>query len=65
MYERVLVPVDGSATSNQGLEEAIKLARLTGAKIGYPSAVSNAAYAMTWQQLAALLEQAFTTGNDR
>jgi nucleotide-binding universal stress UspA family protein len=33
MYERVLVPVDGSSTSNQGLEQAIKLARLTGAKI--------------------------------
>ena len=33
MYERILVPVDGSATSNAGLGEAIKLAGLTGAKL--------------------------------
>ena len=33
MYERILVPVDGSATSNLGLDEAIKLARLTGGSI--------------------------------
>ncbi|MFM9928386.1 universal stress protein [Variovorax sp. H27-G14] len=29
MYRRILVPVDGSPTSNRGLDEAIKLARLT------------------------------------
>ncbi|MDD5335483.1 MAG: universal stress protein [Rhodoferax sp.] len=33
MYQRILVPIDGSATSNQGLDEAIKLAKLTGASI--------------------------------
>ena len=33
MYERILVPVDGSPTSSLGLDEAIKLARLTGASI--------------------------------
>jgi nucleotide-binding universal stress UspA family protein len=33
MYERILVPIDGSATSDQGLQEAIRLARLTGAKL--------------------------------
>ena len=33
MYQRILVPVDGSTTSNQGLDEAIKLARLTGASL--------------------------------
>jgi nucleotide-binding universal stress UspA family protein len=33
MYCRILVPVDGSATSRQGLVEAIKLARLSGATI--------------------------------
>lgn len=32
-YQRILVPVDGSPTSNAGLEEAIKLAKLTGARI--------------------------------
>lgn len=33
MYERILVPVDGSATSNAGLIEATKLAKLTGARM--------------------------------
>lgn len=32
-YQRILVPVDGSRTSDQGLAEAIKLARLTGAHL--------------------------------
>jgi nucleotide-binding universal stress UspA family protein len=33
MYERILVPVDGSPTSNRGLQEAIRLAKLTGARL--------------------------------
>jgi nucleotide-binding universal stress UspA family protein len=33
MYKRILVPFDGSATSNAGLDEAVKLAKLTGAGI--------------------------------
>jgi nucleotide-binding universal stress UspA family protein len=33
MYQRILVPVDGSTTSGKGLDEAIKLARLTGAEL--------------------------------
>lgn len=33
MYKRILVPFDGSATSNAGLDEAVKLAKLTGASI--------------------------------
>lgn len=33
MYQRILVPVDGSSTSNRGLDEAIKLAKLTGANL--------------------------------
>lgn len=33
MYQRILVPIDGSATSDFGLEEAIKLAQLTGASL--------------------------------
>jgi nucleotide-binding universal stress UspA family protein len=30
MYQKILVPVDGSATSTRGLQEAIKVARATG-----------------------------------
>ena len=33
IYQRILVPVDGSPTSNAGLDEAIRLAKLMGAKI--------------------------------
>ena len=33
MYDRILVPVDGSPTSNLGLAEAIKLSKLTGARL--------------------------------
>lgn len=47
MYERILVPIDGSATSNQGLEEAIRLARLTGATIELVHVVDLFAVAAT------------------
>ena len=33
MYQRILVPIDGSPTSDQGLDEAIALARVTGGSI--------------------------------
>ena len=33
MYQHILVPIDGSATSSKGLEEAIRLAKLTGARL--------------------------------
>jgi nucleotide-binding universal stress UspA family protein len=33
MYEKILVPVDGSSTSTHGLREAIQLAKLSGGTI--------------------------------
>ena len=33
MYQRILVPVDGSATSERGLTEAIAIARMSGGSI--------------------------------
>ena len=33
MYQRILVPVDGSSTSAQGLSEAISIAKLTAGRI--------------------------------
>jgi len=43
MYDRILVPVDGSEPSDLGLAEAIKLARLTGARLLLLHAVDLAA----------------------
>ena len=33
MYQRILVPVDGSPTSAQGLGEALRLARMSGGQV--------------------------------
>ena len=33
MYQRILVPLDGSMTSNCGLDEAIRLAKLAGGRL--------------------------------
>jgi len=33
MYQRILVPVDGSPTSSRGLDEAIRLAKMAGGRI--------------------------------
>ena len=33
MYQKILVPLDGSATSTRGLDEAIKLAKAMGSEI--------------------------------
>lgn len=41
MYRRILVPVDGSPTSKLGLQEAIKLAKATGAKLRFVYAVND------------------------
>jgi nucleotide-binding universal stress UspA family protein len=58
MYERILVPVDGSATSDLGLAEAIKLARLTGARLLLLHAVDIASVAVT-PEAAAITPQLF------
>jgi nucleotide-binding universal stress UspA family protein len=46
MYQRILVPVDGSPTSNAGLAEAIKLARLTGARLRLLHVVDEMPYVL-------------------
>lgn len=33
MYQRILVPIDGSETSNRGLQEAVRLAKEQGARL--------------------------------
>lgn len=46
MYQRILVPVDGSPTSNRGLSEAIALAKLAGARLRLINVVDVMVFAM-------------------
>lgn len=41
MYKKILVPVDGSAASNRGLAEALKLAKSLGASLEVVHAVNE------------------------
>ena len=45
MYTHILVPVDGSPTSELGLDEAVKLARLTGARLRLMHVLDQNVYA--------------------
>src|SRR5690349_3247221 len=46
MYTRILVPVDGSPTSNAGLAEAIKIAKQTGGQIRLVHVVEQSPFLM-------------------
>lgn len=46
MYQHILVPVDGSPTSRQGLAEAIRLAKLTGGRLRLVHVVDELSVAM-------------------
>jgi nucleotide-binding universal stress UspA family protein len=45
MYQRILVPFDGSVTSTRGLDEAIALGQLTGARLRLVHLVDDLLYA--------------------
>lgn len=64
MYQRILVPVDGSPTSQQGLAEAIQLAKLTGGQLRLlhmvdelSIAIEMSAYASPVGDLLALMHE--------
>lgn len=48
MYQRILVPVDGSPTSNRGLGEAIALGKLTGARLRLIHVVDELSFAISF-----------------
>lgn len=54
MYERILVPIDGSETSTAGLREAIRLAKLTGAQVRLLHAVDEMPFVMSVEGYSAL-----------
>ncbi|WP_258127639.1 universal stress protein [Achromobacter anxifer] len=46
MYQRILVPIDGSATSELGLNEAIRLAQLTHASLRLIHVIDELSFAL-------------------
>jgi len=60
MYQRILVPVDGSLTSNAGLAEAVKLAKLTGARLLLLHVVDDMPMMMSAEGLTAMSGDIFT-----
>jgi nucleotide-binding universal stress UspA family protein len=52
MYQRILVPVDGSPTSDRGLQEAIRLARLTGGRLRLLHVVDDLSFALAMDAYA-------------
>ncbi len=49
MYQRILVPVDGSDTSNRGLDEAIKIASMTHGKLMLMHAIDDLSFSFALQ----------------
>ena len=54
MYQRILVPVDGSPTSNRGLAEATRLAKLTGAQLRLLHVVDEMPFVMSAEGYGAM-----------
>ena len=52
MYQRILVPIDGSATSKSGLEEAIRLARLTQGRLRLFHVIDELSFALAMDAYA-------------
>ncbi|MET3496618.1 universal stress protein [Variovorax boronicumulans] len=46
MYQRILVPIDGSSTSGRGLTEAIHLAKLTGGRLRLVHVIDELSFAL-------------------
>jgi nucleotide-binding universal stress UspA family protein len=46
MYQRILVPVDGSPTSTRGLDEAIRIAKLTGGRLRLFHVIDELSFAL-------------------
>lgn len=57
MYQRILVPVDGSPTARVGLAHALKLARATGARLKLLYVVDELMFVTSIQEYAAYSEE--------
>lgn len=52
MYQKILVPVDGSDTSVRGVEEAIRLAQLTKGRLRFLHAIDELSFALSMDAYA-------------
>lgn len=52
MYQRILVPIDGSSTSQRGVEEAIRLAKLTHGRLRLFHAIDELSFALAMDAYA-------------
>ena len=57
MHKRILVPVDGSATSLKGLEEALRLAKESGARLRILHVVDGIAFSRDHSMFTATAEK--------
>jgi nucleotide-binding universal stress UspA family protein len=57
MYKRILVPVDGSTTSMNGLEKAIRLSKASGAKLRILHVVDGIAFSRDHSMFTASAEK--------
>lgn len=57
MYKRILVPVDGSTTSMNGLEKAIRLAKTSGARLRVLHVVDGIAFSRKHSMFTATAEK--------
>ena len=54
MYKRILVPLDGSPTSNAGLAEALKLAKVLGSRLRLLHVVDEMPFVMSAEGYSAM-----------
>lgn len=52
MYQRILVPIDGSPTSRRGLEEAVRIARLTEGRLRLFHVIDELSFALAMDAYA-------------
>lgn len=64
MYQHILVPVDGSDTSQHGLSEAIALARLSGGSLRLLHVVDDLSFAMSADAMGGYVGDIFTLLNE-
>ena len=62
MYKRILVPVDGSETSNRAVVAALQMARENGGRLRLVHALDELAYLTGYEYSADLLQAARDQG---